>query len=236
MFLRRTRFGALALMLVALFATPSAGSWFGEWFRRAGSEELPTPQAEPPIASPAPMLVPPSQSPSALEAWEGDAELVYPDAAEMHLPPGAGAVPDVDPWGDGSDVWEDGGSSGYPPSVDLPSLPESEHACCDPPTIRYWNHPLLAIVMGNSDCDEQQTAILQLEGDCCPIEVPVTIPACCVEAPQCDTRHGLLGRSTHEYEWPCGYRVKIVRWGNGPIVVHTYNSWGESCIGRRLWL
>lgn len=231
MFLRSSRFGASALILVALFATPSTASWFGDWFGPREAEELPTPEADAAASSPVPMLVPPLQSPPTVEIWDDDAETVYPDAAEMHVPPGAEYVPNVDIWGD--DETQD-----YPPSLELGGIggAEAPQACCEPPTIRYWNHPLLALIHGNSECDERQTAILQIEGDCCPIEIPVAVPSCCVDAPECDARHGLLGRSTYEYRWPCGYRVKVVRWGDSRFVVHTYNSWGGSCLGRKAWL
>lgn len=241
MFLRSTRFGALVLILLAQSATPVSASWFGDWFPRAGAEILPAPEAD--AATIPPSLVPPLQAPQGIETWGGGGEIVYPDATEMHLPPDGEYAPEVDVWGD--DGYQIGGLPAEPDgafdpygALDPDGALDSEAApeCCSRPVIRYWNHPLLAIVLGNSDSDAQHTAILQIEGECCPIEVPVAIPACCVGAPECDARHGWLGRSAYEFEWPCGYRVKIVRWGNGPIVVHTYNAWGESCLSRRAWL
>lgn len=229
MSLRSTCLGALVLILLAQSAAPASASWFGDWFPRGEAEVLPAPEADP--AAVPPSLVPPLQSPQGIEIWENGGEIVYPDATEMHLPPDGEYVPEVDVWGD-----EDAPLGGLPVEPYSVLDPEAAPECCARPIIRYWNHPLLAIVLGNADSEAQQTAILQIEGECCPVEVAVAIPACCAGAPECDTRHGWLGRSTYVYEWPCGYRVKVVRWGNGPIIVHTYNAWGESCLGRRAWL
>ncbi len=67
-----------------------------------------------------------------------------------------------------------------------------------------------------------QTVLAVPDGSCCQcaVEVPVCIPACCVDAPQVDIRRGLLGRARVLYRWCCGFEVEVVFCGNGNLIVH----------------
>lgn len=107
----------------------------------------------------------------------------------------------------------------HPHHAHAPAAP----ACCEPPKIRYWNHPLLAAAVCPCDCTETIETYLSVPCQCCPVMVKVCVPACCVAAPQCETGRDLLGRKTYEYCWPCGYRVKVVDRHTGTLVVHTFN-------------
>jgi hypothetical protein len=58
----------------------------------------------------------------------------------------------------------------------------------------------------------------------CYVQVPVCLPVCCTGEPDVDCKRGLLGRDIVEYEWCCGYRVKIVFDRRGDVTVHTFGS------------
>lgn len=174
-----------------------------------------------------PVLVPPYQSHrwAEEEEWMDDGERSFSDAVPGGLLP-------ADEWNESdasanvwSDVWaEDDSDQGLtlfdpPYPTDLDAAP----TCCASPAIRYWNHPLIGLATGRGESAEKQYTVLELANDCCPIQVPVSIPVSCLGAPELETQHGLLGRTTHTFCWPCGYRLKIVRWGEGDLMVHTYN-------------
>ena len=76
-------------------------------------------------------------------------------------------------------------------------------------------------------CAPPVQTVLLVEDPCvcgCLIEVPICLPACCVGEPKVCNRNGFLGRDVVEYEWCCGYRVKMVFTKRGDLVVHTFGS------------
>jgi hypothetical protein len=57
----------------------------------------------------------------------------------------------------------------------------------------------------------------------CPVEIPMCIPACCVEPPVVSADRGLFGRGVVCLEWPCcGYSARVVFKHHGKIdVIYT---------------
>jgi hypothetical protein len=54
---------------------------------------------------------------------------------------------------------------------------------------------------------------------CCPVAIPVCVPACCVGAPSVSCHRGLFGASVIDFDWACGYRVTVRFKHNGQVVV-----------------
>ena len=102
---------------------------------------------------------------------------------------------------------------------------EVEHVvvdCCPPPCITYHHHPTLRKIC-RSCCDPINVVLVVTDPVCCKtVEVPICLPACCDDVPRVCPRRGLLGRGVVEYEWCCGYRVKVVFRKCGDIAVHSY--------------
>jgi hypothetical protein len=77
------------------------------------------------------------------------------------------------------------------------------------------------------DCAAPVQTVLLVKDPCvcgCLVNVPVCLPACCTGAPEVCCHRGLLGRAVVEYEWCCGYRVKIVFDRCGDLIVHSYGA------------
>ncbi len=74
------------------------------------------------------------------------------------------------------------------------------------------------------DCGSSfQTVLTVIDPEtCCPVSVPVCLPACCTGPPKCSGRNGLLGRGITNYSWCCGYSVRIVVGHHGAVTVHCY--------------
>lgn len=56
------------------------------------------------------------------------------------------------------------------------------------------------------------------------IQIPVNVPPQCVNVPWQKDRPGLFCRGVSIFEWPCGYRVKVVLLHKGDVVVHTFGQ------------
>jgi hypothetical protein len=54
---------------------------------------------------------------------------------------------------------------------------------------------------------------------CCPVDVPVCLPACCTGEPTVCSGRGLLGRCVLTYTWCCGYQVTLRIKRNGDLIV-----------------
>ena len=59
---------------------------------------------------------------------------------------------------------------------------------------------------------------------CCPVDVPVCLPACCTGQPHCRGHRGLLGRGVAVCTWGCGYTVRIIVGHHGKVAVHYYGA------------
>jgi hypothetical protein len=57
----------------------------------------------------------------------------------------------------------------------------------------------------------------------CPVEIPMCVPACCVEPPVVHCDRGLFGRGVVCLDWPCcGYSARVIFMHNGMIdVIYT---------------
>jgi hypothetical protein len=94
--------------------------------------------------------------------------------------------------------------------------------CCDR-CIDYRYHCVRRLCC---DCTPSVRTVLLVKDpcDCCFVEVPVCLPACCKDAPEVCCHKGVLGRSVVEYSWCCGFRVKIVFDRRGDVVVHSFGA------------
>jgi len=96
-------------------------------------------------------------------------------------------------------------------------------SCCPPRCISYRYHHGKKACCG---CEPPVQTVLSVKEPCCccPVEVPVCLPACCMGCPKVHSRCGHLGRSVVTYKWCCGYKVRIVFRRCGDVVVHYYGK------------
>lgn len=101
-----------------------------------------------------------------------------------------------------------------------------EEACeaCDEPCIHYHHHCTLLKTCRCCECCEPQKAVMTVTDPCCcdrTAEIPICLPGCCEGEPRvCESV--CLGRGVVEFEWCCGFRVRVVFQKCGDIAVHTY--------------
>jgi hypothetical protein len=90
-----------------------------------------------------------------------------------------------------------------------PSCCTPVQACCPTPCIRYIDRTCHKPCCG--DCKPPIKTVLKVVNPvtCCPVEVPVCLPACCDGCPVVDGQRGLLCRGVVTYDWCCGYRVVV---------------------------
>lgn len=77
------------------------------------------------------------------------------------------------------------------------------------------------------ECSPTMQMVMQVmdpcSGDCCTppcsVDIPLCLPCCCTGAPSVDCSCGPLGRGVVNYEWCCGYKVKVVFHRCGDITV-----------------
>jgi len=95
--------------------------------------------------------------------------------------------------------------------------------CCPKPCITYRHRgPKLCC----GCCEPPVPTILKVKDPCtcCEVEVSVCLPACCKGEPKVCCGSGFLGRNVVEYDWCCGYNVRIAFKHNGDLLVTT---WGR---------
>lgn len=233
--LRLGAFGLLAL----LFAQTATAEWLDRIFRPAAFEELVGPANESQELPPPPEPLPPTATEeSVLEQPEfSDGAPVSPNDRAPYEMERPSAAPAPIPWQEGDALpFHSQPYSGHPHghgshggydahyglSWDGHGDGPDQNACCEKPRIKYWNHPLLAKEICSCHLSEELTIVLTVPTECCSVEVPVCVTACCDSVPEYECDRDLLGRKTHEYCWPCGQRVKIVDRHTGTLVVHTF--------------
>lgn len=73
----------------------------------------------------------------------------------------------------------------------------------------------------------QMTVLLSVKSpekcNACPVEVPVCVPACCVDVPCVSARRTLIGCGQVTYEWRCGVSVTVRFQRDGDLLV-TYHG------------
>jgi len=86
------------------------------------------------------------------------------------------------------------------------------------PCITYRNRGCLDVCCG---CEPPIQTVLLVKDPvtCCCIEVPICLPPCCTDAPKVCGREGLFGRGIVDYDWCCGFSVKVTFRARGDIVV-----------------
>jgi hypothetical protein len=117
-----------------------------------------------------------------------------------------------------------------PTGVQLVSLSKSAEAdccapkpvCCPKPCITY-RHRGPKLCCG---CEPGTETVLKVTNPCtgCEADVTVCLPACCKGEPKVCEGSGFLGRDTIEYEWCCGYSVRVAFKHCGDLLVTT---WGR---------
>lgn len=98
-----------------------------------------------------------------------------------------------------------------------------EPACCPKPCIIY-RHCGPKLCCG--PCQPPKPIVLTVKDPCtcCEVEVTVCLPACCEGEPTVCSGKGFLCRDIVEYEWCCGYSVRVAFKKCGDLVVTT---WGR---------
>jgi hypothetical protein len=94
--------------------------------------------------------------------------------------------------------------------------------CCPKPCITY-RHRGPKLCCG---CEPGVPTVLLVKDPCtcCEVEVPVCLPACCQGEPTVCSGVGFLGRDIVDYEWCCGFSVRVVFKHSGDLLVTT---WGR---------
>jgi hypothetical protein len=100
-------------------------------------------------------------------------------------------------------------------------LPPPSPACCPTPCITYRNHgcqnvcssapPIHTVLQAKDPCT------------CCPINIPVCVPASCTDVPTVCAGRGFLGREVMWYDWCCGFSVKVTFKRTGDVIVTYVN-------------
>ena len=93
--------------------------------------------------------------------------------------------------------------------------------CCPDPCIVY-RHCGPKLCCG---CDAPQELVLKVPVPCsdCTVDVPVCLPACCEGEPEVCFGTGIFCRNVVEYQWCCGYSVRVVFRHRGDLLV---KIWG----------
>ncbi len=104
----------------------------------------------------------------------------------------------------------------------LSKTPEAVPApdCCPPPCIKY-RHCGRKLCCG--PCEPPKQIVLKVKDPCtcCEVDVPICLPACCEGEPTVCTGKGFLCRDIVEYEWCCGFYVRVAFKKCGDLVVTT---------------
>jgi hypothetical protein len=106
------------------------------------------------------------------------------------------------------------GAAALDPACCAPAAP-----CCPTPCITYRHHgPKLCC-----GCAPSVETVLTVNDPCtcCPVQIPVCLPACCSGEPTVCCGRGLLGRTVVSYDWCCGFSVTVRFLHSGDIVVVT---------------
>jgi hypothetical protein len=101
----------------------------------------------------------------------------------------------------------------------LPSPAAGSRACCGQPCITY-RHCGRSICC---DCKPSVDLVLKVKSPCsdCEVDVPVCLPACCTGEPKVCCGVGFLGRPVVEYQWCCGFSVRVAFKRCGDLLVTT---------------
>ncbi len=92
--------------------------------------------------------------------------------------------------------------------------------CCPEPCITY-RHCGPKLCCG---CEPPQKIVLKVKNPCtgCEVDVPICLPACCKGEPKMCEGTGLFCRDVVDYEWCCGFQVKVVFRHCGDLIVKTW--------------
>jgi hypothetical protein len=104
-----------------------------------------------------------------------------------------------------------------------PSCCTPEPACCPEPCVTY-RHRGPKLCCGS--CKPGTPLTLKVKNPCtgCETDIEVCLPACCEGEPKVCEGTGFLCRDTVEYEWCCGYSVRVAFKHCGDVLVTT---WGR---------
>jgi len=96
--------------------------------------------------------------------------------------------------------------------------PVCEKPACPAPCISYHYRGCRDICCG---CPTPIKTVLQVKNpcSCCVVEVPVCLPGCCNTAPKVCCHSGIFGREVVDYDYCCGFRVRVAFTRCGDVVV-----------------
>lgn len=94
------------------------------------------------------------------------------------------------------------------PAAVEPSCCAPAPKCCPQPCIKYVNRGCLKVCCG-CEAPVKTTITVVNPCTCCPVEIPVCLPACCKGCPEITSRCGLLCRGVVHYDWCCGFSVTV---------------------------
>jgi len=96
--------------------------------------------------------------------------------------------------------------------------------CCEKPCIVYRHHGRCRRACCTCAPPVKTVLLVKNPADCreCYVEVPVCIPACCTQPPCVDGRCGLFGRGVVDYDYCCGFRIRVIFRRCGDVVVHYF--------------
>jgi hypothetical protein len=125
----------------------------------------------------------------------------------------------------GTSVFADTPTPAYGPGI-LPPPPAPACDSCCAPKIEFKHHrpckdwckccclpPVETVLLVKDPCDCEKY-----------VEIPVCLPGCCTDEPECKSRCGILCKGVVRYKWCCGYHIRVVFDKCGDITVHTYGS------------
>ena len=98
------------------------------------------------------------------------------------------------------------------------AAPACEKPACPAPCITYRYRGRRNVCCG---CPTPLNTVLQVKNPCtcCVVDVPVCLPGCCNSAPTVCCHRGLFGREIVDYDYCCGFRVRVALTRCGDINV-----------------
>ena len=112
------------------------------------------------------------------------------------------------------------------PAAIAPAVQTDSHdavrcsTCCPEPCIVYRTRGHLGRKCYGREPPIKTILLAKNPAGCsCAVEIPICVPACCSRPPHVEDHCGLFGRGIVDYEWCCGFRLKVVFRACGDVVV-----------------
>ena len=95
--------------------------------------------------------------------------------------------------------------------------------CCPTPCVKYRHVGLHKVKCCGCEPPVSTALCVKNPCTCCPVVVPVCLPACCCGEPKVSCRPTLLAQGEVTYDWCCGVRVTVRFQKCGDVLV-TYRG------------